>query len=147
MDHLATSGTGNGVDVGAFREPQDPAHRRQSEYGLSEFDVKHRFISSAVWQIPYGRNRKTGTSSNKAMQFVLGDWEFSPILTIQSGLGLSVNQGCSTGIGGERRCRPNRLANGDLPSGQRTVDNWIDSSAFQCHSEQSFSTQLHTESD
>ena len=131
VDHLATSGTGNGVDVGAFREPQDPAHRRESEYGLSEFDVKHRFVSSAVWQIPYGRNRKTGTSSNKAMQFVLGNWEFSPILTIQSGLGLSVNQSCSTGIGGERRCRPNRLANGDLSSDQRTVDNWIDSSAFQ----------------
>ncbi len=131
VDHLATSGTGNGVDVGAFREPQDPAHRRQSEYGLSEFDVKHRFVTSAVWQIPYGRDKKIGTSSNKAMQFVLGSWQFSPILTIQSGLGLSVNQGCSTGIGGERRCRPNRLTNGALPSDQRNVDNWIDSSAFQ----------------
>ena len=33
-------------------------------------------------------------------------------------------------IGGERRYRPNRIADGTLPSDQRTVDRWFDTNAF-----------------
>src|SRR5215472_13341500 len=131
VDHLSTSGTGNGVDVGVQRQPQDGLHRRQSEYGLSEFDVQHRFVASAVWYIPYGHGRSHGASASRAADAVLGGWEFSPILTAQSGLGLTVTQGCSFNLGGEVTCRPNRLANGDVPDSQRNVDNWIDASAFQ----------------
>jgi outer membrane receptor protein involved in Fe transport len=62
-DHLSTSALVNGVDVGVYKEPQNPQDRR-SEYGLAEFDVAHRFVASAVWQLPYrdgssgGRGRK-----------------------------------------------------------------------------------------
>ena len=28
VDHLSTSGVSNGVDVGEYKEPQDPKHRR-----------------------------------------------------------------------------------------------------------------------
>ena len=59
VDHLSTSGVGNGVDVGAFKEPQDRKHRRL-EYGPSEFDVTHRFVLSGVWQLPFGRGRAYG---------------------------------------------------------------------------------------
>ena len=59
VDHLSTSGAGNGVDVGAFREPQNPANRR-AEYGPAEFDVTHRFVFSGVWQLPFGRARAFG---------------------------------------------------------------------------------------
>src|SRR6185295_3549511 len=41
VDHLSTSGTGNGVDVGVFKDPQN-GYNRKAEYGLSEFDVQHR---------------------------------------------------------------------------------------------------------
>jgi len=129
VDHLSTSGTGNGVDVGVQRQPQDGLHRRQSEYGLSEFDVQHRFVASAVWYVPYGRSH--GASASRAADAVLGGWEFSPILTAQTGLALTVTQGCSFNLGGEVTCRPNRLANGAVPDSQRNVDNWIDASAFQ----------------
>ena len=47
VDHLSTSGAGNGVDVGVFKEPQD-GKRRRLEYGPSEFDVTHRFVLSGV---------------------------------------------------------------------------------------------------
>src|SRR5207237_2459676 len=32
VDHLSTSSVGNGVDVGEYKEPQDP-HRRRLDYG------------------------------------------------------------------------------------------------------------------
>ena len=66
VDHLSTSGAGNGVDVGAFKEPQDGKHRRL-EYGPAEFDVTHRFVLSGVWQLPFGRTRTIGQSWSRAV--------------------------------------------------------------------------------
>ena len=62
---------------------------------------------------------------------LLGGWEFSPIFTAQSGLGLTVTQAEPFNIGGERRSRPNRIGSGALSSGQRTVDRYLDAGAFQ----------------
>jgi hypothetical protein len=129
VDHLSTSGIGNGVDVGAFREPQNPANRR-AEYGPAEFDVKHRFVVSGVWQMPFGRGRAFGSDWSRGVDLLLGGWEFSPIFTAQTGLALTINQPIITAIGGERRARPNRIANGALPSDRRTVDRWFDTTAF-----------------
>ncbi|MBM3811862.1 MAG: TonB-dependent receptor [Acidimicrobiia bacterium] len=129
VDHLSTSGAGNGVDVGVFREPQNGLDRR-SEYGLAEFDVKHRFVASAVWLLPYGKGRSWGTSPGRAMEFLFGGWEFSPIVTAQSGLGLTIIQPQILNIGGERRSRPTRLSHGALPEGQRTAERWFDTNAF-----------------
>jgi hypothetical protein len=123
VDHLSTSGAGNGVDVGVFREPQNGLDRR-SEYGLAEFDVTHRFVASAVWQIPF---RAAGSKAARAM---FANWEFSPIITAQTGLGLTILQSQLLNLGGERRSRPNRIANGALPKGQRTADRWFDTAAF-----------------
>ena len=110
VDHLSTSGVGNGTDVGVFREAQNGFDRR-SEYGPAEFDVTHRFVASAVWQLPYG-------------------FEIAPILTVQSGLALTVTQTEPISLGGERRSRPNRIASGELPEDRRTVDNYLDANAF-----------------
>jgi len=129
VDHLSTSGAGNGVDVGAFREPQD-GKRRRLEYGPSEFDITHRFVLSGVWKLPFGRNQMHGKNWSPIVDGFLGGWQFSPIFTWQGGLPLTIIQPEAFGIGGERRSRPNRIANGALPDDQRTVDRWIDTSAF-----------------
>jgi hypothetical protein len=129
VDHLSTSGVSNGVDVGEYREPQDPKHRRL-EYGPSEFDVTQRFVLSGVWQLPFGRGRVYGKNWSRGADLVLGGWEFSPIFTSQTGLPLTINQSQVTNIGGERRSRPNRVADGSLPDDRRSVDQWFDTGAF-----------------
>jgi hypothetical protein len=129
VDHLSTSGAGNGVDVGIFREPQNPKNRR-AEYGPAEFDVTHRFVFSGVWQLPFGRGRAMGKSWSRAVDVALGGWELSPIFTAQTGLGLTINQPQAVNIGGERRSRPNRLSDGSLPSDERSIDRWFDTAAF-----------------
>ena len=129
VDHLSTSGAGNGVDVGEFKEPEDP-HRRRLEYGPAEFDVNHRFVLSGVWQLPFGRGKAFGKDLSRGVDLLLGGWEFSPIFTAQTGLPLTMNQSQIVNIGGERRSRPDRLADGSLPDSQRTVDRWFNTSAF-----------------
>jgi len=122
VDHLSTSTGGNGVDVGVFKEAQD-GNNRSAEYGLSEFDVQHRLIGSAVWQLPFGKGRRLSS--------LFDGWALSPIVTVQSGLGLTIVQSNLLNLGGERQSRPNRIANGALPDPQRTVDRYFDTSAFR----------------
>jgi hypothetical protein len=129
VDHLSTSGAGNGVDVGIFREPQNP-HNRRAEYGPAEFDVTHRFVLSGVWQMPFGRGRSFGSNWSRALDLALGGWEFSPIFTAQTGLALTINQAQAVNIGGERRSRPNRISSGELSEGEQTIDRWFDTRAF-----------------
>jgi hypothetical protein len=129
VDHLSTSGVGNGVDVGEYKEPQNP-HNRRSEYGPSEFDVTHRFVMSGVWQLPFGRSKAVGRNWSPPADLLLGGWEFSPIFTWQGGLPLTINQPQVINIGGERRSRPNRTSDGNLPPDRRAVDRWFDTNAF-----------------
>jgi hypothetical protein len=129
VDHLSTSGAGNGVDVGAFRELQNPNNRR-AEYGPAEFDVTHRFVVSGVWQLPLGRERAIGRNWSRPADFLIGGWELSPIFTAQTGLPLTMNQPQAVNIGGERRSRPDRIRDGSLQSSERTIDRWFDTSAF-----------------
>ena len=58
-------------------------------------------------------------------------WEFSPIITLRQGLGLTPTQDGLLNLGGERSSRPNRLGNGTLSADQQTVDRFFDTSAFQ----------------
>ena len=129
VDHLSTSGAGNGVDVGEFKEPQD-GKRRRLEYGPAEFDVTHRFVLSGVWRLPFGKNQVYGSNWSRGVDAVLGGWQFSPIFAAQTGLPLTINQAESINLGGERRSRPNRIASGTSPEDQRTVDRYFDTSAF-----------------
>lgn len=63
-DHISTSGGGAGVDTGTFREPQDGNNLR-ADRGLAEFDIKHRFVASYVWELPFGNGRRFGAGGTK----------------------------------------------------------------------------------
>jgi hypothetical protein len=71
-----------------------------------------------------------GSNVSRGVDFLLGGWEFSPILTVQTGLGLTVDQPELLSLGGERRSRPNRIGDGSVPDSSRTVDHYLDASAF-----------------
>ncbi len=49
------------------------------ERGPSDYDARHHFVASAVWELPFFRNRKNLTGK------VLGGWEVSSIATFHTG--------------------------------------------------------------
>jgi len=128
IDQLASGGDATTYQ-GAKRGPQN-GYDRRSEYGTADFDVTFRFVTSAVWQLPYGRARRFGSSASRGMDLALGGWELSPIIIIQDGLPLTINQPQILNLGSNRVSRPNRMANGSLPADQRSVNKWFDTSAF-----------------
>jgi hypothetical protein len=78
---------------GSFVNSYDPASNRAS----SNFDQRHVFNASYVWDLPFFKNPGV---TNK----VLGGWEFSGIVSFQTGTPFSVimssdNSGTANGIG------------------------------------------------
>jgi Carboxypeptidase regulatory-like domain/TonB dependent receptor len=130
-DHISTSGGGAGVDTGTFREPQDGNNLR-AERGLAEFDVKHRFVASYIWELPFGRNRRFGADWSRMVDAFLGGWQLTGIHALQSGLGLTATIAGSSvlTIGGERRARPNLVGDPVLPDSERTLNRWFNTDAF-----------------
>ena len=86
--------------------------------------MTHRFVSSAVWQLPIAR------SGSGIVKAVFGGWEVAPIVTVQTGLALTVTQSEPFSIGGERRSRPDRIGSGALAEADRSADRYLDASAF-----------------
>lgn len=71
-----------GSDILAWPEYSWDLHRDTgNENGIS----RHRFVGSAIWDIPFGTGKRYGSGLPKALQYTLGNWETSYIVVLQSG--------------------------------------------------------------
>jgi hypothetical protein len=98
-------------------------------WGPTPDDYTHVFTLSHVYQLPFGPGRQHLTHGPAA--WVLGGWDINGIWSAHTGgrftpvLGTNV----SNAAGGGTQ-RPNRIASGNLPSGQQSIAHWFDTSAF-----------------
>ena len=100
------------------------------ERGLSSFDVRNRFVTSVLYDLPVGRGRKVDIK-NPVLNAVIGDWQAGGLFTAQSGvpgtLGIGGVDNAGTGAGGYDR--PN--ATGASPyADNRTPSRWLNLAAF-----------------
>jgi hypothetical protein len=98
-----------------------------AERSLSSGDMRHRFVASALYDIPFGQGRHF-SSSSRVLNAIAGDWQVNAIVTMHTGQPFTPALGTSTANTGA--ARPNRIADGNLTSDQRSVNNWFDKSAF-----------------
>jgi hypothetical protein len=71
------------------------------------------------------------------LQRVIGGWQTNGIVSLYDGLPFSVNSATnSLNIGSGTRA--DRLRNGSLPVGERTIDRWFDTTAFTAPGPQLF---------
>ncbi|HMF76167.1 MAG TPA: carboxypeptidase regulatory-like domain-containing protein [Bryobacteraceae bacterium] len=98
------------------------------ERGLSGFDLRHRFVFSPVYELPFGKG-KPFLNSNRYVGWLVGGWQASGILSIQSGRPFTalVSQDNANVL--STVDRPNIIGNGN--DGPKTVQQWINVSAFQ----------------
>jgi hypothetical protein len=61
------------------------------DYGWAEFDVRHRFVGSAIWELPLAKN---STGFAKAL---LNGWQLSLLFNAQSGAPFSIGD-CTNGV-------------------------------------------------
>jgi hypothetical protein len=101
------------------------------ERGLSSFDVRHRFVTSALWDIPVGKGRRLSIE-NGFLNALIGGWQIGSIVTLQTGFPLTVFAGGdyarnqATGF-----IRPNATGiSPDLPRGQEDPRRFFNEAAF-----------------
>ena len=98
------------------------------EYSHANFHVKHRFVYSTIWDLPFGRGRKLGSNMNQWSIRIVGNWQTNGILHFSV---RTCIQPDDTGRELQLRwtVRPDLVAGKDpnaAPSGGRTPDQWFD---------------------
>ncbi len=68
----------------------------QLNYGNSDQDQRQAFVTSAVYNLPYGHGQKFGANAPRILDEVLGGWQTNAIVTIDSGTPFDIN---TSGIG------------------------------------------------
>ena len=107
-------------DVQGFAS-QDP-NNNNAEKGVSDYDVKHRYVLSANYAMPFAR---TGQGP---LAHIVRNWEVGSIVTLQSGLPYTPSIGTDPANTGNSR-RPDRISSGMLQ--ERTLQRDFDVSAFR----------------
>lgn len=103
---------------------------RACERGDFEWTPRHRLIANLIWELPIGAGRRFLNEPGWARR-VLGGWQVTTILIAQTGRFLTptftgLDPSNTNTVGG----RPDRIGDGNLPGGQRSIDQWFDASAF-----------------
>jgi Carboxypeptidase regulatory-like domain/TonB dependent receptor len=106
-----------------------------AERGLSSSDVRHRFVVSYIYDLPFGRGQRFNIG-NPVLNAVAGNWQVNGITTVRTGQPFTPQLGSSSANTGDPR--PNRIGNGNLPSDQRSVKHWFDTAAFTTPTQYNF---------
>ena len=112
---------GGGNFIGA---PQN-IYDLRSERAVSGFDVTQRFVQTAIYDMPFFKNTRGVT------RLLLDGWQFSTIMTVQSGFPTPVTVAVdTTGVGANSR--PNWVSgqSGNLSPSERTWRRWFNTGAF-----------------
>jgi outer membrane receptor protein involved in Fe transport len=122
-------GAGGNSSTGESRINIQNPRNLAADYGLSNFNYKHRFTLNAIYDFPFGRGRKFMSNANAFVNAVAGGWQLTSIVTAQSGAPFSVQLATPTANTGTFT-RPNRICDGNLPSGQQSISEWYNVSCF-----------------
>ena len=99
--------------------------------------VRHQFVGSIIYDLPFGRARRWGSGWNSITDGVLGGWTLASIITLRSGLPFSPTvRGNPANTNTTNR--PNVLGEPNLPSDQRTLDRWFDTSMLVANEQYQF---------
>jgi hypothetical protein len=53
--------------------------------GNSDQDIRHNFVFSSLYEIPFGKGRQFGANVPKALDYIIGGWQWNNIITLQTG--------------------------------------------------------------
>jgi len=119
---------------GAENSPPQDSHNLRLERGLAAYDVRHRWVNSAVTSLPFGPGQRWLNQGPAAL--LAGGWQFSLIHSMQTGFPFTINlSGDTAGVGGGTGAiliRPNAVSgeNWKLPAERRSTARWFNTAAF-----------------
>jgi hypothetical protein len=119
LDDASSASLGS-ANQGDFRLQTDPL----SEYSNSDFDVRHRFVFSSIYELPFGKDKLLGRNASGWENQIIGSWQVATIITASTGnwytpTDISANVSTSDCGGTVENCiRPDLVGN---PNGKPCV--------------------------
>jgi hypothetical protein len=74
----ADLGAQNGGDFRFFKNPAQ-------EYGNSDFDIRHRFVFSYLWELPIGHGKRALGDASGVLNQIVGGWQVGGITSVSTG--------------------------------------------------------------
>jgi len=119
---------GTNINGGGNGAPQD-SRCTACEWGPMPEDRNHIAVVNHNWELPFGKGRAMVTSG--PLSYIIGNWNVTGIWTMSTGEKFTATAATavsnSAGGGGDR---PNRIADGNLPVSERSIDRWFNLTAF-----------------
>lgn len=106
-----------------FQDPLDP----NADRGLADYHREHVFAASGVWNLP------TLSHYSVPVRSILGNWELSGLLSLDSGLPFTVVTGKNNSLSSEGHDRPDLVGNPNLSGGRsrgQEIQEFFNTSAF-----------------
>jgi len=90
-----------------------------------------RGVVIGIYELPFGRGKKFGGGVPSVLDHIVGNWTAAGTYVGQTGLYFTPGfSGVDPSNTNRRSGRPDRIGDGNLSSGSRTVDKWFDTAAF-----------------
>jgi hypothetical protein len=65
---------------------------------VASYDIPHRLVLSALFEVPFGRGRRFGASAPAIVDAIAGGWQINGIVTVQSGTPLTISASNTAGL-------------------------------------------------
>jgi len=102
-----------------------------TSYSSASWDIRHNFVTSFSYDVPFGKGKKYGSSMNGITNALAANWSLNGILTLHSGQPFTIDgNNC---VGQWSRCMPDLVSGknpNNAPSGGRTPADWFDWTAL-----------------
>jgi hypothetical protein len=109
--------------------------RGDADYGNVAFTRRHRVVGTFLYELPFGRGRRLAGGIGRGLDALVGGWDVTGVLLLQSGPFLTpfFSNGDPSGTGTTSRGftatqRPDRAGDGTLPD--PTAERYFDRDAF-----------------
>jgi hypothetical protein len=97
----------------------------KADYGNSNWDIRHRFVATFVYDIPFF------PASNSLLKIIFAKWQANGIITLQTGLPFNVSTGTDTAnTASNGTYRPNLVHSASSNCGRGHLVGCIDATAF-----------------
>jgi len=92
MSFLGSYSFSKCLDAPGSEEGGAPVYYLDNLYrGPCDYDVPHNFVTSYIWELPFGKGRKLLASAPKAVDFLIGGWQWQRITTPRSCVPYSIS--------------------------------------------------------
>lgn len=112
-------------------ESHQDSYNQRDDRALSSIDLKHRFVMSYIYELPFGRNRKFGSDWSRLVDLAIGQWQMNGITTYSSGVPLGPSASNTAGIFNSS-IRANNNGRSPLLSGKvdQRLERYYDTTVF-----------------